>query len=436
MESVSLEFVLIAVGVAANGIFAGSEIALVSARVSRLAELRQRLVRGAVAAIQLKEAPETFLATIQIAITAVGTLTSAVGGAAAVEALSPWLARIGLGGAAQPVALGIVILAITYVSLVVGELAPKAIALRDPERLACLMAPAISAISRISAPLVRLLRASTDLVLRVLGMGTPHESPFVSEEDVRYLIREGARKGIFERTEEELVYNVFEFADTTVREVMVPRPNIQGVDIATPADQVPRLVAAIGHSRIPVYRGDINHPVGILRLRDLLQAVVAQGRTPELTELLHPPMFIPETIKISVALSQFQQRREQLGVVVDEYGSVVGLLTVEDIVERVVGDIGERDATPSIRRLSDGALVVDGLAAIDDIRAAGVVIEDSPDYTTAAGFVTTTLGAIPTAGSSVTCGSHRWTVLDVDGPRVRTIRIESTVTPSDVHPDQ
>jgi putative hemolysin len=296
MGTVSLEFVLIALGIVANGVFAGSEIALVSARVSRLAELRQRLVRGAAAAMQLKETPETFLATIQIAITAVGTLTSAVGGAAAVEALSPWLARLGLGAAAQPVALGLVILALTYVSLVVGELTPKAIALRDPERLSCLMAPIIAAISRMSAPLVRLLRASTDLVLRVLGMGMPRESPFVSEEDVRYLVREGARKGIFEKAEEELVHNVFEFGDTTVREVMVPRPSIQGIDVGTPADQVPRQVAAIGHSRMPAYRGDVNHPVGILWLRDLFQAV-AQGRMPELTELLHPPVFVPERIK-------------------------------------------------------------------------------------------------------------------------------------------
>jgi putative hemolysin len=165
-----------------------------------------------------------------------GHPTSAVGGAAAVEALSPWLARIGLGGAVQPVALGIVILALTYVSLTVGELTSKAIALRDPERVACLMAPVIGAISRMSAPLVHLLRVSTGLVLRVLGMRTPQESPFVSEEDVRYLVREGARNGIFEKTEEELVHDVFEFADTTVREVMMPRPNIQGIDIATPTD--------------------------------------------------------------------------------------------------------------------------------------------------------------------------------------------------------
>jgi putative hemolysin len=426
MESVSLEFLLIAVGVVANGVFAGSEIALVSARVSRLAELRQRLVRGAAAAMQLKETPETFLATIQIAITAVGTLTSAVGGAAAVEALSPWLARIGLGGAAQPVALGIVILALTYVSLIVGELTPKAIALRDPERVACLMAPVIGAISRMSAPLVRLLRVSTGLVLRVLGMGTPQESPFVSEEDVRYLVREGARKGIFEKTEEELVHNVFEFADTTVREVMVPRPNIQGIDIATPTDQVPQHVAAMGHSRMPVYRGDVNHPLGILWLRDLFRAV-SRGGTPELAELLHPPVFVPETVKISVALRQFQQRHEQLGLVVDEYGNVVGLITVEDIVERVVGDIGEREAAgPSITPLPDGALLVDGLAAVDEIRTAGVAIEDSPDYTTAAGFVSTTLGAIPSVGASVTTGGFRWIVLEVDGPRIRTIRIEPT----------
>lgn len=218
MDSVSLELVLIAVGILSNAVFAGTEIALVSSRISRLAELRQRSVRGAAAAMQLKEAPENYLATIQIAITAVGTLTAAVGGAAAIEALSPWLVRMGLGGAAETVALAAVILAITYASLVIGELTPKAIALRDPERLACLMAPVIAAISRISAPLVGILSASTNFVLRALGMGTPSESTFVSEEDVRYLLREGARTGIFEKVEEELVHNVFEFADTTVRE--------------------------------------------------------------------------------------------------------------------------------------------------------------------------------------------------------------------------
>jgi len=420
---IGVELTLIVLAIFLNGFFAASEIALVSARISRLAPLR---AASAAVAMRLKESPETFLATVQIGITLAGTLASAVGGVTAADALTPVFHDLGLGQAAQPLALGVVVVVLTYLSLVLGELAPKAIALRNPEGLAVLVARPIYALSRVSAGLVRVLTASTNAVLRLVGLGAVRESPFISEEDVRYLVREGAAKGIFEKAEEELVHNVFEFADTTVREVMVPRPNIRGIDVGTSPDEIPRLVASIGHSRIPVYRGDINHPVGILWLRDLFQAV-ANGRTPELTELLHRPVFVPETTKISAVLRQFQRQREHLGLVVDEYGSVVGLITVEDILEEIVGDIGEpdhTDVTPTVTRLPDGALIVDGLAPIDDIRAAGVPVDDSPEYTTAAGFVITVLEAIPAAGSSVTSGGYRWTVLETDGPRVRKIRIE------------
>ncbi len=420
---ISVELILILLAVLLNGFFAASEIALVSARVSRLASLSSG---GAALAMRLKKSPETFLATVQIGITLVGTLASAVGGAAAVDALDPVFRELGLGRAAAPLALGLVVVVLTYVSLVLGELAPKAIALRNPETLAAFVAPPIYALSRVSAGVVRVLTTSTNVVLRVVGLGTAGESPFISEEDVRYLVREGAAKGIFERTEEELVHNVFAFADTTVREVMVPRPNIRGIDVATPPDEVPGLVASIGHSRIPVYRDDINRPLGILWLRDLLQSL-ASGRALELTALLHPVVYVPESTKISAVLRQFQRQREHLGLAVDEYGNVVGLITVEDILEEIVGDISEpdqRDVTPTVTRLADGALIVDGLAPLDDIRAAGVPVDDSPEYTTAAGFVITALGAIPAAGTSLTSAGHRWMVLETDGPRLRKIRIE------------
>ena len=424
MDTIWVELVLIVVGVVLNGFFAGSEIALVSSRVSRLAELG-RTSSSAATALRLKERPDTFLATIQIGITLVGTLTSAIGGATAVEALTPLLAGGGLGRAAQPVALGLVVVAITYLSLVLGELAPKAIALRDPERLAAFVARPILALSRVSAGLVRILTASTNAVMRLLGMGAPSQSPFVSEEEVRYLVREGAAQGIFERTEEELVHNVFEFADTTVREVMVPRPRIEGIEATTPAADVARRVAEIGHSRVPVYRDDIAHPLGILLMRDVLMAC-AQGRTSSPTEMLRPALFVPETTKVSAVLRELQRQRQDLALVVDEYGGVVGLITIEDIVEEIVGDIrDERDAgAPQIVRLRDGALVVDGLTPIDEIRAAGVAVDDSPDYTTAGGFVITALGAIPTPGESVIRAGHRWRVLEMAGTRVRKIRIE------------
>lgn len=426
MDSVSLELVLIAVGILSNAVFAGTEIALVSSRISRLAELRQRSVRGAAAAMQLKEAPENYLATIQIAITAVGTLTAAVGGAAAIEALSPWLVRMGLGGAAETVALAAVILAITYASLVIGELTPKAIALRDPERLACLMAPVIAAISRISAPLVGILSASTNFVLRALGMGTPSESTFVSEEDVRYLLREGARTGIFEKVEEELVHNVFEFADTTVREIMTPHHQIKGLDLATPPEAVLGKAVEVGHSRIPVYQGSVQAVVGVVTLKDLLGAVARRAPL-ELRSLLRPPLFVPETIRISHLLRQLQHTRQGLVMVVDEYGSVVGLVTVEDVVEEIVGEIRDEGEHPAefITRLADGAVVLDGMTPIAEVeRHLGITLPGPRDYSTVAGLLLDTLNSVPTRGTSVAVAGHRWTVLDMDGARIRRVGVQ------------
>ena len=278
MESIWVELVLIAVAILANGFFAGSEIALVSARPSRLGQLREQGVRGAETALALRERPETFLATIQIAITLVGVLASAVGGAAAVAVLTPWLVEYGVSEAwARTLALGAVILVITYCSLIIGELVPKAVALRNPERIAGVVARPISWLSRLSAAPVRLLTASTRAVLRLLGLGRFQESPFVSEEEVRYLVTEGAAKGIFEPVERELVQNVFEFADTTVREVMVPRVDIQALDVETPPDDVLRAATEIGHSRIPVYRESIEHPVGVVVIKDLLRAAADRG---------------------------------------------------------------------------------------------------------------------------------------------------------------
>ena len=424
MDILWVELILIAVGIVANGFFAGSEIALVSSRISRLAQLREAHVPGAAAAMQLKESPETFLATIQIAITAVGTLASAVGGATAVEALTPVLINAGLGRWSQPLALAAVIVVMTYVSLVVGELAPKAIALRDPERMAAWVAPIVAAISRPSSGLVRLLTISTNMLLRVLGVGTTQASPFVSEEEVRYLVREGAAKGIFEKVEEELVHNVFEFADTTVGQIMTPRQQIEGIGIDTPADDVLTRIVEIGHSRVPVYRGSPDQVAGIVTLKDVARAV-AGGTTPELAALLRLPLYVPETARISVLLREFQRTREGLAMVVDEYGTVVGLVTIEDVVEEIVGEIrDEGDASPPITRLADGTFLVDGAARIEDVeRILAVEMPGSRDYTTIAGFILATLAAVPRPGTSIVAAGRRWTVVDMEGPRIRRIAV-------------
>jgi putative hemolysin len=423
------ELVLIGVGILANGFFAGSEIALVSSRISRLIQLRDEGVRGAATAIRLKEAPESFLAIIQIAITMVGTLTSAVGGATAVEALTPWLAGLGIPGLdrwAGALALGIVILAITYVSLVLGELVPKAVALRDPERLASVVAPFIAALGRGSAWLVRALTTSTDLVLRGLGLGKVRASPFVSEDEVRYLVREGASKGVFEKIEAELVHNVFEFADTTVREVMVPRSEIRGLDIETPPEEVLRAAAAIGHSRLPVYRGSIDEPVGVVTLKDLL-AGAAEHRVRPLAELLEPPLFMPESARVSFLLKEFQRSRQYLAFVVDEYGALQGLVTLENVLAEIVGDIGDRGGPgrlPFVSGLPDGAYLIDGGAPVRDLREhLALPIEDRSAYTTLAGFLLYKLESVPTPGASLTYGGYVWTVVDMSGPRIAKVKV-------------
>ena len=429
MDTIWIEIVLIAVGILANGFFSGSEIALVSSRISRLAQLRHEEVRGAARAMSLKESPQGFLATIQIAITAVGTLASAVGGATAVEALTPWLAGLGVPGAkewAGPVALGIVILLITYVSLVIGELVPKAIALRDPERMACLVAAALFRLSRLSSVLVRVLTASTNAILRVLGLGTAQESPFVSEEEVRYLVRKGAAKGIFEKVEEELIRNVFEFADTTVREIMTPRPKMLALDVATPADQVLPQAVEIGHSRIPVYRDAVDNPVGILVMKDLLRAVAA-GVPPVLSELIHPPLFIPETVRISVLLRECQRGRQNLALVVDEHGGIAGLVTVEDVLEEIVGELREEGEVGAVATnpLPDGSYLLDGMTPLREVQARlALPVKDSESYTTVAGLLLHSLGAVPGPGTVITVGGYQWTVVEMQGPKIVRVRVE------------
>jgi putative hemolysin len=424
-----VEVMVIAVAILANGVFASAEIALVSSRVSRLVELRKKGVTGAATALALKDTPEAFLATIQIAITLVSALASVVGGVAAVARITPMLERAPLPGAAiwaEPVALGLVIVVITYFSLVVGELTPKALALRDPERLVCALAPLIAWLSRVFARVARLLTVSTNVLLRLLGQQKVKESPFVSEDEVRYLLREGAAQGVFEKVEEELVHNVFEFTDTTVREIMVPRMRIVGLEIGAPSEQVLKTAAAIGHSRLPVYRETVEHTVGVVLVKDLFR-LAAEAQPVRLSTIMRPPLFVPESARISTVLRGLQRQRQYLALVVDEYGGVVGLVTLEDILEEIVGEIREEgESTPAfITRLADGSYVVDGAAPVRDAREAlGLPIPDSPDYTTIAGFILHLLQRVPTPGAAVPFGAHLWTVVDMDGPRITKVKVQ------------
>jgi putative hemolysin len=426
MDTLWVEIVLIVVGITANGFFAGSEIALISARISRLAQLRDEGVAGAATALRLRESPDAFLATIQVAITTVGTLASAVGGATAVRALTPLLEDLGLGRAAPPVALALVIAVITYVSLVIGELVPKAIALRDPERTASRTAPVIAAISRVSSGLVRLLTISTTAVLRLFGIDTTATTAAVSEEEVRYIVKEGAARGIFEKVEEELVHNVFEFADTTVREIMTPRLAIKGLDVDAPSSDVLARASGLGHTYLPIYDGSPEQTVGVVTIKDLLRATT-HGEPLDLRRLARPPLYVPDTARISGLLRELQRTRQGLAIVVNEHGSVVGLVTLEDVLEEIVGDLRE-DGNPEssfITRLPDGSFLLEGMAPVDEIETQiGIPMRESRDYATVAGFLLATLNSVPVRGTTVTAGGHRWTVVEMEGPRIRRVRVQ------------
>jgi len=430
MDTIWLETVLIFVAILGNGFFAGSEIALVSARKARLTHLRDESVRGAAAALSLKADPETFLATIQIAITLVGTLASAVGGATAIEVLTPWLAGLPLPGArqwAEPVALGLVILTIAYVSLVVGELVPKALALHNPERAACFVARPIRALVRTAAWPGRMLTLSTRSVLTLLGQRDAPAAPLVSEEEVTYLVREGATHGVFEHHESDLVHRVFQFTNTPVRAVMVPRPRILALDLDTPPGEVLTRAVAHGRTRLPVVRGSLDDTVGVVVIKDLLRCA-AERTPPILAQLLHPPLFVPESARTSEVLRAFQQQHKNLAIVVDEYGRTLGLVTVEDLLEEIVGELREEReprGVPYLSRLPDGAYLIDGTASIHDLRLqAGLPLEESPEYQTIAGFLLHALKTVPQPGAAVTAHGFVWTVVDMEGARIVKVKAE------------
>jgi putative hemolysin len=432
MDTIWLEIALIVVAILANGYFSGSEIAVVSARAGRLAGLRDAGHPGAASALRLKEAPAAFLATIQIAITSVGTLASAVGGAAAVKALTPRLARLPVPGAAdwaEPVALGAVILLITYGSLVLGELVPKALALRNPERVACFVARPVEFLSRASHGLVRLLTASTNLVLLALGQSRAAEAPPVSEDDVRYLVREGAAHGVFEREEAALVHRAFEFTDTTVREIMIPRGRVQGLDVATPPGDVLARLTRIGKSRMPVYRDSVEHTVGAVTLKEIVRAL-ARGEALDLARLATPALFVPEMLPVSRLLEEFRRTGREFAMVVDEYGAIVGAVTLEDVLGEIVAGLpGQSDPVEiaGVSRLPDDSYLVDGSLPAKDARTRlGVPVPDSEDYQTVAGFILVHLAAVPTPGISVDLPGWRLTVVDMDGPRIAKIKVQRT----------
>jgi magnesium and cobalt exporter, CNNM family len=430
MENFWLEAILIIALIFANGFFAASEIAVIAMRKSRIDAMVNRGVKCAPVIGRLKNDPDRFLATVQIGVTLVGTLASAIGGAAAIGYLEPTIAASAIPFVArwsEALALFIVVVPISYLSLVLGELVPKSLALKYSEQIACFVARPIDLLARATAVFVKALTASSNAVLRLFGVHDSEGASFISAEEVKSLIREGAAKGIFNETEKELIHSVFEFADTPVKAVMIPRTEIHAVEVHASFEDVARSFVESGFSRIPVYEGELDKIIGILYNKDVFKALVERTEF-RIRDHLHPAFFVPSTLPISELLKQMQRRRLAMALVVNEFGEVEGLATLEDLVEEIVGEIRDeydREERGPVERLPDGSMVIQGSAMLKDLKTDfGLPFEESPDYHTLAGFMLAKLKRIPRAGEWVEDNGYKLTIVDMEGRRIVKIKVE------------
>ena len=433
LGNVWLEATLIFVLILANGFFAASEIALIATRKSRIDALLEKGVKSAAAVARLKNDPDRLLATVQIGITIVGSLASAIGGAAAIGFVKPFIENLPLPYVArwgEPLAILLVVMPIAYLSLVLGELVPKSLALRYSERIACLVAPVIDFLSRISSFLVKTLTASSNAVLWIFGGKEKNEgASFITVEEVKSLIQEGAAKGIFNETEKELIHSVFEFADTPVKVVMIPRPEIHAIEVNASLAEVAKSFVDSGFSRIPVYEGELDRIIGILYNKDVFKALQEKSDF-RIRDHLHPAFFVPSSLPISELLKQLQRRRLAMALVVNEFGEVEGLATLEDLLEEIVGEIRDeydREERGPVEHLPDGSMVIQGSTLLKDLKSDyGLPFEESPDYLTLAGFVLAQLKRIPRGGERVEYNGYRLTIVDMEGRRIVRVKLEET----------
>jgi putative hemolysin len=409
-----------------NGYFAMSELAVVSARPARLEGLARKGGRGARLALALARDPGRMLSTVQIGITLVGIIAGAFGGAALAEPLDDALARVpGLAPFSAEVAYTLVVVAITYLSLIIGELVPKQLALRAPERVAALVAPVIDLLSRISTPAVWLLDASSRLVLRLLGSeAQPRET--VTEEEVRTLIAEGTRTGVFHEQEQEMISRVLRLADRPVRAIMTPRVELVWLDVEDDPAEIARVMKESGHSRFVIGKGSLDDVLGIVHVRSLLDACLA-GQRLDLHAAVRPALVLHDNMPVLRALEALRQARVSIGLVVDEYGEVEGVVTVEDVLEAVVGDMPERrlGEEPAIIRREDGSVLMDGLLSIDEVKLT-LGLETLPDertFHTLGGFILAQFGRVPKEGQTIVYGGWRFEVVDMDGRRIDKVLV-------------
>ena len=427
-SSVLVELLAILVLIMANGFFALAEFSVIASRLSKLKQKVQQAKRGAAAAEKLHRQPEKFLATIQVGITLFSTLAGVIGGATVVTHLQGLLSRSSisyLSQAATPLSVGLVTVGITVTAVIFGELVPKYLALSYPERYARYSAQPMTLFIKLSSFFSHFLSSTASLVVRLLGVRPDPSRAMVSEEEINLMIFEGRQKGVFDEIEEKLIKSVFDFADSTVRRAMTPRTEVVGIEKQATSDQIINTVISHGYTRFPVYDKTIDNIIGVIFTKDL----VLQKLNPELihlNDLLRKPTFVPDSLPASRLLHDFQRKKYRLAIVLDEFGGTAGIVTLQDVLEELVGEIQEEDddAAPELVRHSDSIAFADGSVwpgAVNELMNSHLP-EDQAE--TLAGLVIDALGRLPNEKESLRIADMKITVLEKEDKRLARLKLE------------
>ena len=403
-----------------NAVFVAAEYALVTARRTRLEPEAEAGSRRARAALDLMEHPTRFISTVQIGITVFGIALGAIG--------QPLLTDYFNGPLSHAIAYALAFLILTYLSVALGELVPKAIALQRAEGIAKGVSVPLEALQAITKPFVWALQISADFVTRLFGI-TPAPAGELAhtEEDIRHIVAASEDAGVIATTEEEMLYKVFDFADKEVHEVMVPRPQVVAISVAMPTEEALAALLASPYTRYPVYRDSLDEIVGILHVRDLFSALHDRGiANVDLEELLRAAYIVPETKDLAALLAEFRNQNQHLAIVVDEYGAMQGIATLEDLLEEIVGEIEDEFDLPdeSVERLDERHIRIDGTFPIDDFNEQFGTLLEVEDYHTMAGLVFGALGRAPEVGDEIDIDGLQLRVLEIEGSRIQRLEVE------------
>jgi putative hemolysin len=423
------ELLIVFALILANGFFSGAEMAIVASRRGRLRMLAERGDAKAKVALDLANSPDTFLPTVQVGITLVGTLAAAYGGDRLVGHLANWIAAHAppaIAGAATGIALSVFVALLSFFTLLIGELVPKRLALRHAEAFARIAAPVMQWFSRLAKPLVWGMSTATSAVLFLLGIRKA-EGPSVSVDDIEHLLEAGRAEGVLEPVEQAVAIEALRLGERTVRDIMRPRIDLDALDIDTPPEEIIGSIAMAGYSRLPVYEGSLDHILGYVSIKDVLRHTW-MGWPIDLRKVLHRAVFVPETMPLDRLLELFQKEKNQLAIVLDEYGGTEGLVTMEDVLEELVGEIHDEHRaarSQAFVQREDGSWLVDGSAAIEELaERLGIRLEATPrDYSTVSGLVLARLERIPAPGDLTSWQGLTVEVVDMDGRRIDKVLV-------------